>query len=113
MNADLPLRSVGELVTYAKANADKLSFASAGLGSAVHLEGEYVMNDNGARMIHVPYKSDAEAMREVAVGTVEVGMTTAQFAIPLIATGKVRRWPSMGSPGWTACRAYRPWRRST
>jgi tripartite-type tricarboxylate transporter receptor subunit TctC len=90
VNAALPIRTMEDLVNYAKAKPDALSFGSAGTGSAGHLGGEYLMRQTGIKMVHVPYKSDSEVMREVAAGTVHVGFTTAQFAVPLVGAGKVR-----------------------
>src|SRR5205085_8655861 len=86
----LPVHTVQELITYARAHPGALSYASAGVGSAGHLEGEYFQQLTGTRMVHIPYKSDAEAMKEVMAGTVQVTVTTAQFVIPLAHGGKVR-----------------------
>lgn len=86
----VPAHSIRDLIRFAKANPDKLAYTSAGFGSAGHLDGEYFMFLTGTKMVHVPYKADSEAMREVGVGTVQVGMTTVQFVIPLAHSGKVR-----------------------
>jgi tripartite-type tricarboxylate transporter receptor subunit TctC len=90
VNPSVPARSIDELIAYAKAHPGELNFESSGLGSASHLETEYFMRVTGIRMTQIPYKSDAEAIREIAAGTVPVGMVTAPFAMPLIKAGKVR-----------------------
>jgi tripartite-type tricarboxylate transporter receptor subunit TctC len=90
VNAELPLRTMAELITYAKANPEKLSYASAGVGSAGHLGAEYFMTVTGTRLTHIPYKSDADAAKEVAAGTVNMAFTLARFAVPLAAADKVR-----------------------
>jgi len=90
VNPALPVKSMAELVAYAKSHPDALTYASAGAGSAGHLEGEYIMKATGTRMTHVPYKSDGEAMRAVASGDVQVAVTTAQLSVPLITSGKAR-----------------------
>jgi tripartite-type tricarboxylate transporter receptor subunit TctC len=90
VNPSVPARSIDELIAYAKAHPGELNFESSGLGSASHLETEYFMRVTGIRMTQIPYKSDAEAIREIAAGTVSVGMITAPFAMPLIKAGKVK-----------------------
>jgi tripartite-type tricarboxylate transporter receptor subunit TctC len=90
VSSGLPLRTVAELIAYAKANPDKLSYASAGVGSAGHLGAEYFMTVTGTRLTHIPYKSDADAAKEVAAGTVNMAFTLARFAVPLAAADKVR-----------------------
>jgi tripartite-type tricarboxylate transporter receptor subunit TctC len=59
VNPSLPVRSVAELVQYAKDNPGKLSFASGGPGSPHHLYGELLKSMTGIEMTHVPYKSIA------------------------------------------------------
>ena len=90
VHPSLPVHTIRDLINFAKANPDRLSYSSAGFGSAGHLDGEYFMYLTGTKMVHVPYKADSEAMREVAAGTVQVGMTTVQFVISLFQSGKVR-----------------------
>ncbi|MFT3816607.1 MAG: tripartite tricarboxylate transporter substrate binding protein [Rubrivivax sp.] len=90
VTAGLPVKSIAELVSYAKAHPGELSYATGGVGSAGHLAGEYFARVTGISMVHVPYKSDAEVARELSGGTVQVSMSTAQFIVPLVASGKVR-----------------------
>jgi tripartite-type tricarboxylate transporter receptor subunit TctC len=90
VSPNLPVKTMSDLVSYAKARPDTLTYASAGAGSAGHLEGAYIMKATGTKITHVPYKSDGEAMRAVAAGDVQVGVTTAQLAAPLISSGKAR-----------------------
>jgi tripartite-type tricarboxylate transporter receptor subunit TctC len=89
-NPSLPVRSVGELVAYAKANSGKLNYASAGLGSAAHLAVEVFLGATGATMTHIPYKSDADMIREVTAGTVQMAILGAANAAPAIKAGNVR-----------------------
>src|SRR3984957_2565315 len=60
VNLDLPGHSVADLVAYAKANPAKLSYGSAGVGSSLHLAGEFLKHDAGIDIVHVPYKGPAE-----------------------------------------------------
>ena len=90
VNADLPFKNVVELIAYAKANPNKLSFGSSGVGSAGHLAGELFMARTGTKMIHIPYKADTEATREVASGTLQLAFTTLRTAATVSTSGKVR-----------------------
>lgn len=89
VHPDVPAKNIAELIAYAKANPGKLNFGSSGVGSAGHLAGELFMARTGTRMLHVPYKGDAEAAKEVAAGTLQVAFTTLRTAAPLAAAGKV------------------------
>jgi tripartite-type tricarboxylate transporter receptor subunit TctC len=90
VNADLPFKNVVDLIAYAKANRDKLSFGSSGVGSAGHLAGELFMARTGTKMLHIPYKADTEAAREVASGTLQLAFTTLRTAATAVVSGKVR-----------------------
>jgi tripartite-type tricarboxylate transporter receptor subunit TctC len=89
-NSEFPVNSIGELISYANAHPGAVTYASAGFGGADHLETEYFMKITGTKMTHVPYKSDAEAMRAVTAGEVKIAVTTAQVAFPLVKADKVR-----------------------
>lgn len=97
VHPDVPVKSVAELVAYAKANPGKLSYGSAGIGSAGHLGAELFMNLTGAKLFHVPYRSDPEAAREVAAGSIQVGFTIARAMAPLAEANKVRPIMVIGS----------------
>jgi tripartite-type tricarboxylate transporter receptor subunit TctC len=70
VNPSLPVRSVAELVTYAKENPGKLSYASGGPGSPHHLYAELLKSMTGIEMTHVPYKGSAPALTDVVAGHV-------------------------------------------
>jgi tripartite-type tricarboxylate transporter receptor subunit TctC len=86
----LPIRSIGELVAYAKANPGKLNYGSAGVGSAAHLAAEAFMSITGAKMSHIPYKSDVDVIRETMAGNVQMGIFTTVNTVPFITSGKIR-----------------------
>ena len=86
----LPVKNMAELIAHAKANPGKLNFGSAGVGSGGHLAGELFMARSGTKMLHIPYKADTEAAKEVAAGTLQVAFTTLRTAGPLHAAGKIR-----------------------
>ena len=93
----LPVRTLRELATYSKAHPTLLNYGSSGVGSASHLQTEYLLNLTGIKITHVPYKSDADIMREVWVGSVHMGMSSVQGALPFIADGRVRPLAVTGS----------------
>lgn len=72
---DSPVNSLAELIAYAKANANKLSYGSAGVGASNHLAGELLAKETGTELLHVPYKGNALAMTALLGGE-----TSFQFA---------------------------------
>ena len=90
VNPSLPVKTVAELVAYAKANPGKLNFASAGIGNTIHLAGELFNFDAGIKIVHVPYNSGAEATRAVLGGQVQMTFVNITGLPPLIADGKLR-----------------------
>ncbi|HEY6995751.1 MAG TPA: tripartite tricarboxylate transporter substrate binding protein [Xanthobacteraceae bacterium] len=90
VNPSLPVRSVGELVAYAKEHPGKLSFASGGPGSPHHLYGELLKSMTGIEMTHVPYKGSAPALTDVIAGHVPILFSDTVPSLPQIREGKVR-----------------------
>jgi tripartite-type tricarboxylate transporter receptor subunit TctC len=90
VNPSLPVRSVAELVAYAKENPGKLSFASGGPGSPHHLYGELLKSMTGIEMTHVPYKGSAPALTDVIAGHVPILFSDTVPSLPQIREGKVR-----------------------
>jgi tripartite-type tricarboxylate transporter receptor subunit TctC len=90
VHPSLPVKSVAELVAYAKANPGKLNFASAGVGNTIHLAGELFNVTAGVKAIHVPYNSGAEATTAVLGGQVQMTFVNVTGLPPLIADGKLR-----------------------
>jgi tripartite-type tricarboxylate transporter receptor subunit TctC len=90
VNVDLPVHSMKELVAYAMANPGKLNYGSAGVGSADHLATEALLNITGAKMVHVPYRSAADEIRESIAGNLHVVISPMTNAVPYIHAGKIR-----------------------
>ena len=90
VNPSLPVRSVAELVAYAKANPGKLSYGSGGPGSPHHLYAELLKSMTGIEMTHVPYKGSAPALTDVIAGHIELMFSDTVPSLPLIRDGKVR-----------------------
>ncbi len=86
----LPVRSVEELVAYAKANPGKLSFASAGIASGSHLAGEYFKRVAGIEVVHVPYKGTGAAITDLVAGNVQWSLDSLAAFMPLIKSGQLR-----------------------
>jgi tripartite-type tricarboxylate transporter receptor subunit TctC len=90
VHPDLPVKSLKELVDYAKANPGKVSFGSAGVGNTAHIVGEVLKARAGIDMVHVPYRSGAEMTQAVVAGQVQIAFIDLSNAVSLIAAGKVR-----------------------
>ncbi len=89
-NTALPVRTLAELVAYAKANPGKLSFGSSGVGSVGHLSGEVLRITTGAEMLHIPYKSAGAAYPDMFSGSVSMVFDTLPSAIQHVQAGKAR-----------------------
>lgn len=87
---DSPLRSMSDLVSYAKANPGKLSYGSAGVGAGSHLTVEYLMSLTGGAMTHIPYKGDVESTRDAMAGELDFVMAMVATATPLVTEGKLK-----------------------
>src|SRR3954467_13546328 len=86
----LPIKSVAELVEYAKANPDKLSYGSPGSGSSQHLGMEMFKMMTGVRMVHVPYKAIALATNDVIGGGAPPTFDNLASMLPHVRAGRVR-----------------------
>lgn len=90
VNTSLPVKTVAELVAYAKANPEKLSQSSSGNGTLSHLLMEDFKHRAGIQMLHVPYQGSAKAMTDLLAGNVQVGLDTLAVIQPLVQAGKLR-----------------------
>lgn len=88
VNPSLPLRTLPELVAYARANPGKLTFASSGNGTPGHLAGELLKRLAGIEIRHVPYKGSAPAVADVVAGHVD--MVFDPLSTQFIRQGKLR-----------------------
>lgn len=90
VHPSLPIKSLPELVSYARANPGSLNYGSAGAGSIFHLAGEMLEQQTGIRMTHVPYKGAAPALTDLMGGQIQVMFTTIPSALQHIKSGKIR-----------------------
>ncbi|WP_455282925.1 Bug family tripartite tricarboxylate transporter substrate binding protein [Cupriavidus necator] len=86
----LPVKTLKELVAYAKANPDKLNYASSGNGSLQHVSTELLNQMAGTKITHVPYKGTGPAMTDLLGGSVDLTITTPPPLMGHIAAGKLR-----------------------
>jgi tripartite-type tricarboxylate transporter receptor subunit TctC len=90
VNPSVPVKTVPELVAYAKANPDKLSNPSSGNGTLSHLGMEVFKQAAGITILHVPYRGSPPAMTDLMAGVVNVAMDTVAVTAPFIRAGKMR-----------------------
>jgi tripartite-type tricarboxylate transporter receptor subunit TctC len=87
---DSPVKSVAELVAYAKAKPAGLSFASQGTGAGGHLLGEMLKMRTGANMVHIPYRGAGPAAVDLAAGRVDFFFVSFSSVQAFLQAGKVR-----------------------
>lgn len=90
VNNDLPVKTVNELVAYMKANPNKLSFGSPGIGTSVHMSGELFKSMTGTSMTHVPYKGRQFYMPDLLGGSIQLVFDNMPSALPMAKEGKIR-----------------------
>ena len=88
VNNDLPVKSIADLIAYAKANPGKLSYGTPGVGTPQHVAGELFCHLAGIKMEHIPYRG--ANLADVMGGVVPVGIQNAGASLPLVRDGRVR-----------------------
>ena len=86
----LPVKSVAELVTLARAKPGSLNYASPGVGTSLHLAGELFKLDTGTDIVHVAYKGGSQAQTDVMGGQVQMMFNVLPSALPQIQAGTLR-----------------------
>lgn len=90
VNNNVPVKTVSEFVAYLKANPDKLSFGSPGVGTSVHVSGELFKSMTGTKMTHVPYKGRQFAIPDLVGGSIQLMFDNMPSALPMAREGKIR-----------------------
>jgi tripartite-type tricarboxylate transporter receptor subunit TctC len=90
INADVPAKTVAELVAHAKANPGKLTYSSSGVGNPQHLNGELFAKMAGIDIVHVPYKGAAQQLTDVTSKQVTMTFTSLAAAQPFIKSGQIK-----------------------
>jgi len=86
----VPVKSIKELIAYAKANPGKLNYGVPGTGSLLHFAVEMFSHMTGAKLVHVPYKGGAPAIAALLAGEVQLGMVTLIALRPHMQSGRLR-----------------------
>jgi tripartite-type tricarboxylate transporter receptor subunit TctC len=89
VHPSLPVRSLGELIEYARKRPGELSYASPGLASPQSLSVEAIKSAKGIDIVHVPYKGGGQAIADVASGTVKIGVLGMAPTLPHLQSGKL------------------------
>jgi tripartite-type tricarboxylate transporter receptor subunit TctC len=90
VNNDLPVKTVNELIAYMKANPNKLSFGSPGIGTSVHMSGELFKSMTSTSMTHVPYKGRQFYLPDLLGGNIQLVFDNMPSALPMAKEGKIR-----------------------
>ena len=88
-NPSVPVKTIKELIAYAKANPGKLNFGTSGTGTLQHFAGEMFNHMAGTKLVHVPYKGSAAVIPAMLAGDVQVGFGTLFGVRPHIPTGRL------------------------
>jgi tripartite-type tricarboxylate transporter receptor subunit TctC len=97
VNAAAPIRTVAELIAYAKARPGQINYGSGGVGTATHLAGELLCSMTGVRMNHVPYKGDAQATTDLIAGQITWKFGTILSIKSFVDAGRLRALATSGA----------------
>jgi len=86
----VPARNLEELISWLKANHDRVSVATVGAGSSAHIAGIYFENTLGLRLNYVPYRGGAPAVQDLVAGQVDIMFIQATDAVPHVREGRIK-----------------------
>jgi tripartite-type tricarboxylate transporter receptor subunit TctC len=90
VNPEVPAKTVPELIKHAKQTTTPVTFASTGIGTGLHLAGEYMKQRFGLNMTHVPYRATGQSLADIVAGHVAMSFAEVGATLPLIREGKLR-----------------------
>src|SRR5205814_8754309 len=90
VHPDFYAKTLADYVAYARANPEKLAYATSGPGSSNHILGVMLAQVTGTRLIHIPYRGAGPAMQDVIAGNVPSMLDSLPSSAPHIRAGKVR-----------------------
>jgi tripartite-type tricarboxylate transporter receptor subunit TctC len=90
VHPDVPVKTVAELLAYAKANPGKVSWGSQGFGTAPHLLAELFKLETGANIVHVPFRGTAPMLAAIVAGQIQVVVDPSTTALPQVEAGRLR-----------------------
>ena len=97
VHPSVPANHIAELIAYARANPGKLTFASAGPGTASHLAGELFKTMAKVDMLHIPYKGNVPAITDLLAGQTALLFATMPTVLPHAKAGKLRALATLGA----------------
>ncbi|MCW5603938.1 MAG: hypothetical protein KIT18_05270 [Burkholderiales bacterium] len=90
VHPSVPVTTTKEFIALSKANPDKFTYGSSGIGATQHLASELFSMMTGAKLVHVPYKGGSPAMIGIMNGEIDFMFSVMPTAVPLIHSGKLR-----------------------
>jgi tripartite-type tricarboxylate transporter receptor subunit TctC len=90
VNPSVPAKNVAEFIAYLKANPNKVSYGSAGVGSTEHMSAELFRTLSDTDIVHVPYRGGAPMLADLVAGNIQMSIETSGAATPLVQAGSVR-----------------------
>jgi tripartite-type tricarboxylate transporter receptor subunit TctC len=90
VNKDDPAKTAADVIARARANPGKLTFGSSGVGASSHLAGAMLMKITGTKMLHVPYRGSAPALRDVLAGHITFMIDTSPASIGFVKSGSLK-----------------------
>ena len=90
VSSKVPGNTLADFIKAAKASPTGFNYGSAGIGSVPHIGGEVMAKAMGTKMVHVPFRGSADAMREVAAGNIELSLATQASVASLAETGRLK-----------------------
>jgi len=90
VHPSLPAKNVPELIAYLKANPDKMSYGSSGVGTSIHLAAELFKIKTGTTMTHVPFRSSGDIMNNLTGGHINLAFDNITLAWPQVKAGNLR-----------------------
>ena len=100
INPAVPAKNVQELIALAKKTPGKLTYGSAGIGTASHIPAEVMKSMTGADILMVPYRGVAEAMTDLMAGRIDIFFVGTQIAVQHVQAGKLRALAVTGEKRW-------------
>lgn len=97
INPNLPINTVAELITYAKANPNKVNFSSSGNGGLPHMAGEMFNAAAGIKMTHVPYKGSSPSVNDVVAGQVQLTFEAVAVGLQHVQSGRLKALATTGT----------------
>jgi tripartite-type tricarboxylate transporter receptor subunit TctC len=96
VNPALPVKTVPELIAYARSRPGGINYSSSGNGGAPHLAGELFNAMAGVKMVHVPYKGSSQSVTDVMGGQVQLTFDSLALGLPYVKAGKLRALATLG-----------------